>query len=118
MSQQNTDFEHKIFGIFELSDEGTVLSSLVRKDNRITKPLSKMVGKDFFEDIADFENTIDLRRHFRNFLNSRRSFDSFDFHCQYQQQTLRTRICMTRGSESDFANSNGIVILDIRNALL
>lgn len=117
MNHQYISTAGNIFGIFELSDDGTILTSLIRENGRYTTPVAKMVGKDFFDDIADFENTFDLRKHFRNFITSRKAFDIFDFQCEYPQQTLRTRISMTRGTETDFDHSNGIVIMDIRNTL-
>jgi hypothetical protein len=118
MNHQFSNTTTNLFGIFELSDDGTVLTSLIRENGRYKKPIAKMVGKDFFDEIADFENTFDLRKHFRNFITSRKSFDIFEFRCEYPRQTLQTRISMTRGTEFDYDHSNGIVIMDIRNTVL
>lgn len=117
MNQQYSDTTKNLFGIYELNDDGTVLTSLIRENGRYTTPKAKMVGKDFFEDIADFVNIVDLRKHFRNFIKSRKPFDIFEFQCEYPQQTLQTRISMTRGTEFDFDRTNGIVIMDIRHTL-
>lgn len=102
------------FGLFELSDEGTVLYSRTGRSDRPSEPVQSMVGRDFFRDVAQFANTEDLRRHFRSFLISSRSADSFGFECLYQERSIKTKITMTRGHETENEQKAGIVIMDIK----
>lgn len=104
------------FGLYELSDDGTVLYSRSRNDNGLRDPEPEMVGRDFFYEIAPFENVGDLRQHFRRFITGDRSVDTFVFDCLLDHEIVRTKIFMTRARETDPDRSGDIVILDIRRA--
>ena len=104
-----------VFGLYELSNDGTVLYSRARSDNH-TADAKPVVGRDFFYEIFDCKNMEDLRRHFRSFITTDRSADSFIFDCFFEREVIRTKIFMTRAYENDQDHSNGIVILDIREA--
>ena len=104
------------FGLFELSDEGTVLYSRALDRDAAYRPARDLVGRDFFREVAKFANTEDLRRHFKSFLVSARPADSFGFECLYQERSVKTKITMTRGHESDSEHTANIVIMDIKLA--
>jgi hypothetical protein len=102
------------FGLFELSDEGTVLYSRPAQRDQPREDEQDIVGRDFFYEVAQFANTEDLRRHFRRFLTSTRPADSFGFECMYQEGTVKTKITMTRGHETENQHTANIVIMDIK----
>lgn len=101
-------------GLFELSNDGTVLYS--RAARRDSAAEHDIVGRDFFREVAQFANTEDLRHHFRSFLTSARPADSFGFECLYREKSVKTKITMTRGHETDSNHTAGIVIIDIKLA--
>jgi len=96
------------FGLFELSSDGTVLYSRAGQDGAL------MIGRDFFREVAAFENKEDLRHHFRRFLGSSRPVDSFGFDCEYGERSVHTKITMTRGQERAEEYTANIVIMDIK----
>lgn len=103
-----------VFGLYELTDEGTILYSRARAEGELQLPTSDHVGQDFFRDVAPFQNISDLRRHFRRFITSDRPVDTFRFDCLYGTEIVRAKVFMTRAYENDHDNAGGIVILDIR----
>jgi hypothetical protein len=106
-----------VFGLYELSNDGTVLYSRNRRDNQSIDAGDPVVGRDFFYEIFNCKNMEDLRRHFRRFITGDRSADSFIFDCFFEREVIRAKINMTRAYENDQNHSNGIVILDIREAV-
>lgn len=98
-----------IVGWFELDHQGTVLYCRPVNGNGASEP--GLVGKDFFGDVLESYDSEPLRRHFRRFLTSDRPVESFDFDCLHHHETIKTKVCMTRGHESD-SDHTGNVILD------
>lgn len=114
MNMNGTDGTTEVFGLYELSSDGTVLYSRMRDGDRLTDGHTGTIGRDFFREIAGFQNTDDLRRHFRQFITEDRSVDTFVFDCLYESEVVRAKVFMTRAYENDHDHSGGIVILDIR----
>ena len=108
----NTD----VFGLYELTNEGTILYSRPRTGETLKPPTTDVIGQDFFRDIFTFQNTEDLRRHFRRFVTGDRPVDTFVFDCLNGSEIVRTKVFMTRAFETDYDNTGGIVIMDIRKA--
>jgi hypothetical protein len=104
-------------GLFELNNDGTVLYSRLRQNNQLINGNGEMVGHNFFEDLAGFENVRDLRRIFNNFVKSNKFTDNFIFDCRFPDETVRVRVMMVRAFENSFPNPADIVILDIRNGV-
>ncbi|HEY8560586.1 MAG TPA: hypothetical protein VIL74_09445 [Pyrinomonadaceae bacterium] len=102
-------------GLFELNNDGTVRYSRLRQNNELINADPEMVGHNFFEEIAGFENVRDLRRIFNNFVKSNKFTDNFVFDCQFPNETIRVRVMMVRAFENSYPKPADIVILDIRN---
>lgn len=107
-------FTNNIIGLFELNTDGTVLYSRSRVNGQLSSPANEIVGRDFFADVARFQNRNELRRHFHTFLRSSRSVDNFVFDCIYADEVVSTKINMTRACERDSDRTDGIVIIDIK----
>ena len=105
-----------LFGLYELSDDGTILYSRSRSEDGLREPTSEVIGRDFFHDIARFDNSADLRRHFRRFISGDRPVDTFAFDCLFETQIVRAKIFMTRAFETNDDHAGEIVIMDIRRA--
>ena len=104
-------------GLFELNNDGTVLYSRFRQNNELLNPANEMVGHNFFEDIAGFENVRELRRIFNNFVKGNKFTDNFVFECRFPDEIIRVRVMMLRAFENKYPNPADIVILDIRNGV-
>lgn len=104
------------FGLYELSGDGTVLYSRAARLNFDGGEQHDIIGRDFFRDVAQFENKEDLRYHFRKFFVSSRSADSFGFECEFGEGSVQTKITMTRGHETANDGTASIVIMDIKQA--
>jgi len=103
-----------MFGLYELDGEGNVLYSRMYDRKDLGGSNGRAVGQNFFQDVAEFENRDALRQHFRRFLASTNPADSFRFECLFGGCSVPAKIFMTRGHESDYEHTSGIVIMDIR----
>jgi hypothetical protein len=101
-------------GIFELDTEGNVLYSRNSAQGIQARKSTNLVGRNFFGQVADFENITDLRRRFREFVFGHSSAENFLFECRLNEETLPVRILMMRAREINEAQVANIVILDIR----
>lgn len=102
-------------GLFELKMDGTIIYSRFRQNNRLESSNTELIGHNFFEDVAGFENSRDLRRLFNNFVRSSKFTDSFVFDCRFSEEIVRVRVMLVRAFENSYPNPRDIVILDIRN---
>ncbi|MBA3351832.1 MAG: hypothetical protein H0U23_05300 [Blastocatellia bacterium] len=105
-----------VFGLYELATDGTVLYSRPRAGEVLHEPTQVMVGRDFFREVALFENKEDLRHHFRRFLHGDESVNAFTFDCFYGADVVKAKIFMTRAYKTNDEHSGTVVILDIRSA--
>lgn len=104
----------RIFGVFELNETGTILYSRFQGSDAYTNFTESIVGRNFFEEFADFGDCESFRLRFKNFLRSRQSVDSFHFYCCFDTETVDAEISMTRGHEARDSQPSDFVILDIR----
>jgi len=112
----NTSFaieSDKIFGLFELDDSGVVRYSRPNRPAQTAGMETSLVGHNFFEEIG-FENSSDLRRHFKRFVDSRQAADSFTFDCLFDSEIVTARVMMTRAYETEYCPPSEIVMMDIR----
>lgn len=107
----------QVFGLYELSNDGTILYSRSRTENGLRQPSAEFIGRDFFRDIARCENIEDLRRHFRGFIFSDRPVDNFDFVYVEGSEAIPAKVFLTRAHETDQDHEGEIVIMDIRRAV-
>ena len=105
-----------VYGLYELSDTGTILYSRPRGSEGLHEAIPEVIGRDFFYDVVGCDNREDLRRHFRAFVSGRRPVDAFLFDCLFKRTVVRTKIFMTRALETEEDRANEIVIMDIRKA--
>ena len=106
-----------VFGLYELSNDGTILYTRARTMEGLSEPRSGIIGRDFFRDIGGCENIEDLRHHFRRFIMGDQPVDIFNFDCKLEREVVRAKVCMTRAYEHDHDHAGGIVIMDIRQAV-
>jgi hypothetical protein len=92
--------EQEVLGLFELDAAGKVL--YYRNDGAgepdATPP--DIVGHNFYNEVAHFENVEEFRRCVTEFIRSATAADSFDFECRYGSFAHRVKVLLARISES------------------
>lgn len=114
MLEMNTvqSMQPEVFGLFELSDEGTVLYS--RAAQRSAERLPENVGRNFFDEVAPFENTEEFRRCLNRFIRGNFPSESFNFTCQIKNQTIPAKVMLVRIIERSSEERAKTTIVDIR----
>ena len=88
--------DHKLLGLFELSEDGKILySSLEAVEGELTRH-SELDGFDFFADVACFANVEDFERRFEVFRLTEDRSRSFQFTCHYADGSYDIRVVMAR----------------------
>ena len=103
-----------IFGLFELDLMGTVLYSRVDSNNSSASLPPSLVGLNFFDEVAPFQNSEEIRRRFRYFAKGTNSADKFTFTSQTNEQPMEVKVLLTQIKEREFNNSEKFIIVDIR----
>lgn len=104
----------KVFGLFELDLFGTVLYSRVDANNSSMNLPHDLVGLNFFDEIAPFGRTEELRRRFRYFAKSNDSAEKFTFTDQSGENFSEVKVMLTQISEREYNGSEKFIIVDIR----
>lgn len=107
-------FEYGSVGLFEISDAGTVLYCRTGIGNSSEQKSATVVGRNFFDEVAPFENTEELRRHFNHFIKSDFPTENFTFTCQIKNQNIPAKVMLVRISERSNDERAKTTILDIR----
>lgn len=105
----------KVFGLFELDMMGTVMYSKVDPKNSSVNSLPpNLVGLNFFDEVAPFQNSDEIRRRFRYFAKGSDSADKFTFTYQADEQPMEVKVMLTQISEREYNGSEKFIIVDIR----
>lgn len=112
MKQASLLNQKELFGLFEISETGTVLYARIRRRNTLIDAKPALVGRNFFDEVLPFENVADFRRRFKNFLENADSSDNFIFGCRSKKGVLQVKVLLMRVSED--GERLKFVIVDIR----
>jgi len=108
--------EAELFGLFELDPSGTVLYHRVDPEpERPTEPLN-LAGRNFYDDVAPFENTEEFRRHVTRFDSSDKFADSFTFDCRFEGNGQPVRVLLARIRDAGEAGNTKSILVHIRRA--
>jgi hypothetical protein len=90
----------ELLGLFELDDAGKVL--YYRKDlaGELGGASIDIVGQNFYNEVAHFENVDEFRRCVTEFRRSATAADSFEFECRYGSSAHRVKVLLARICES------------------
>jgi hypothetical protein len=101
-------------GLFELDADGKVLYSRLRRNMETFEPEPGVVGCNFFDEVAAFENVEDFRRRFKYFVKGSNSTENFNFDFRFEQDAVPMRVMLVRVSETENNENANLVIVDIR----
>lgn len=104
----------ELLGLFELDDAGKVL--YYRKDLAGEPGGASMdiVGHNFYNEVAHFENVDEFRRCVTEFTRSATAADSFDFECRYDGSAHRVKVLLARICESVNRNKTKSVLVYLK----
>jgi hypothetical protein len=105
-----------IFGLFELDTAGTVKYSRLEAGGSSLSSSPGLIGLNFFDEVAPFKNTEELRQRFRYFANGSASAEKFNFSCNLNGSPTEVKVMLTQINEREFDANSKLIILDIRKA--
>src|ERR1044071_8684833 len=104
----------ELLGLFELDAAGKVL--YYRKDLAGEPGGTSMdiVGQNFYNEVAGFENIEEFRRCVTEFTRSATAADSFEFECRYGEFGHRIKVLLARIRESVNQNNTKSVLVYLK----
>ena len=106
--------EQALFGLFELDAVGTVLYYRIEPDGEPCGTLPDMAGRNFYDEVAPFENVEEFRRCVTQFTCSASPADSFNFNCRYEDRIEPVKVLLARILERVNRNKTKSVLVHIR----
>lgn len=107
----------KFFGLVELDASGRVIFCSPTRENNYSSGIAEGVrGRDFFSEVAPFENAEELRQCISNFRASSRQARSINFTCRYQDGPLDVRVLLARIRERPEEHLTKSILVHVRKA--
>lgn len=104
------------FGLYEMDAEGTVLYHRAEPGGRPGAAAGGVTGRNFYDEVASFDNADELRRRVEDFLRRDGHADSFDFTCRAGGETMPVRVLLARVRERSDLGRTKAVLLHLRGA--
>ena len=107
----------ELLGLFELDDAGKIL--YYRTDSAGTLPgtLPDMIGHNFYDDVAPFQNVDEFRRCVTDFTRGAKAADSFEFDCHCDGCDHPVRVLLARIREHVDRTHTKSVLVHIRRGV-
>ena len=106
----------KLFGLLELDAAGTVLYSRFESDGATGWPSPDVTGRNFYTEVAPFQNVGEFRRELDSFSNGSQPSQSITFTCQYADGPLTVRVLLARIRERSQRDVTKSILVHIRKA--
>jgi hypothetical protein len=106
----------KFFGLVELGTDGTVLYSRIEKDDHAHYPVPNITGRNFFSEVAPFQNIEEFQKCLDNFSRSSQQANSIPFTCQYEDGPVRVKVLLARVRERSANDVTKSILVHIRKA--
>jgi hypothetical protein len=110
------DTEQPLTALVELDPEGTVLFLKWNEEEKLPHSPNELVGRNFFSEVAPFENISELRDRFETFHCGSSSTNSFSFNCKYEDRSERVRVLLARLRADPVPGRSGAVLMYIKKA--
>ena len=114
MMSASTLTKRKLFGLFELDHAGTVLYSRIEPEAKADAAPPDVAGRNFYEEVAPFENVEEFRRRVSAFANGVSPADNFNFNCLYGDGAQPVRVLLARVRERTSNDRTKSVLVHIR----
>jgi hypothetical protein len=100
----------QLLGLLELDLAWTVLYARLERD-----PARRdMSGMNFFSDVAPFKNVEEFRRRLEEFSKGKEQANSFNFTCDFEDDTVPVRVLVARIRERSNGQRTKSIIVHIR----
>ncbi len=107
----------KFFGLVELDASGRVVFCSPMGENNFSSNIAEGVrGRDFFTEVAPFENAEEFRQCINNFRVSSRQASSINFTCRYKDGPLNVRVLLARIRERSDEHLTKSILVHMRKA--
>ena len=104
----------ELLGLFELDGAGKVLYHRVDAAGEPSGTSPDIVGHNFYNEVAGFENVEEFRRCVTEFIRSATAADSFDFECRYRDSAHPIKVLVARICESVNRNNTKSVLMYLK----
>src|ERR1043166_6663985 len=104
----------ELLGLFELDDAGKVLYYRTDAAGEPGGTPPDIVGRNFSNEAAGFENVEEFRRCVTEFTRSATAANSFDFECRYGEFGHRIKVLLARIRESVNQNNTKSVLVYLK----
>jgi len=104
----------ELLGLFELDAAGKVLYYRMDSAGEPSGTSPNIVGRNFYNEVAGFENVEEFRRCVTEFTLSDTAADSFDFECRYGDFAQRIKVLLARICESVNRNNTKSVLVYLK----
>ena len=105
----------ELSGLFELDHSGNVLyyrNDIGDEPNGGASP--DIVGRNFYNEVAPFENAEEFRRCVTEFTRSATAADSFDFECRYGSSAHWVKVLLARIFDSVNRNNTKSILVYLK----
>jgi hypothetical protein len=110
--------QQKLFGLFELDPSGIVLYSRPEPDAETGGPAPDVSGRNFFREVAPFENAEEFRRRVINFINGDGQADNFLFTYRCDDGPRPVKVLLARIRERSSGTRTKSILMHIRRVQL
>jgi hypothetical protein len=104
----------ELLGLFELDAAGKVLYYRRDLGGEPDGASVDIVGHNFYNEVAHFENVEEFRRFVTEFTRSATAADSFDFECRYDGSAHRVKVLLARICESVNRNKTKSILVYLK----
>ena len=98
--------------LFELDDAGTIL--YCRSNQLSNHNLTEFVGRNLFDESAQFENIEEFRHRVNSFVKSDDATQKFSFECQIKNKIIPMKIMLVRVGGRFDGERDKTTLVDIR----
>ncbi|HVF27000.1 MAG TPA: PAS domain-containing protein [Pyrinomonadaceae bacterium] len=107
----------KFFGLVQLDASGKVIFCSPASENNFSSGIVEGVrGRDFFSEVAPFENAEEFRQCINSFRASSRQASSINFTCRYKDGSLNVRVLLARIRERPDEHLTKSILVHMREA--
>ena|SRR5256885_17024928 len=108
--------QQKLYGLFELDESGVVLYYRVEPTEGPSGPSPIITGRNFFNEIAPFENVDEFRLRLAQFIRGVQQADIFNFTCQLDHGPVFVKVLLARVRERSNGERTKSILVHIRKA--
>ena len=107
----------ELYGVFEISDDGTILYSRQKSagsDKFSFEKMPQIIGRNYYDEIAPFENKEEFRQRVSKFIKSDFPSKNFIFDCRINGHNFPVKIMLVRVTDRTNGELAKVTIIDIR----